>query len=214
LSQHGSGLLEINENDLKGACPRLNKQLAAMQAQISAVKAAAPAATFVPTPVHLSPPVTDAVQGASGLIVVGNIPEVTADGTLGDGPLTDAGTAITGTKALFLPPYAIYVQTGQTGSLSIANIQHAGAVLPAGQYEIVMDLETVAVGSTTVTITFGWTSPKIGAQTLALFAVNTGSLTVVQPIRTDGLANLTSTVVKTGAGTVSYDVVISVRRNQ
>jgi hypothetical protein len=75
-----------------------------------------------------------------------------------------------------------------------------------------MDLEAVATGSTQVTVTFGWTSPRLGAQTVNFDAVNTGYNAQALPIRTDGAANLTITVAKSGAGTVVYDVVVSVLR--
>jgi len=121
------------------------------------------------------------------------------------------GVSIAGTTG-FPGSYASFNALGQSGNIASTNIQHSSAVLPSGQYVVVMDLEAVATGSTQVTVTFGWTSPRLGAQTVNFDAVNTGYNAQALPIRTDGAANLTITVAKSGAGTVVYDVVVSVLR--
>ena len=235
MAADSNAFLTVTENDLKGPCIHLNKVLAALQAQITALtnSKGGTAASGGQSAAALTNPMTaigDMIAGGnSGALT--RVPANTANarkflreqgtGSIGAAPVFDTLVAadipdVSGVYALLGYPskYASFVVTGATGNISTANIQHASAVLPAGQYIIIMDLETVASGSTTVTVTFGWTSPKLGAQTLALAAVNTGYNAVVQPVRLDGVANLTVSVTKAGGGTVSYDLVISVLRIQ
>jgi hypothetical protein len=118
------------------------------------------------------------------------------------------GASVAGFPGSYVPAVSL---TGQTGAIGSTNLQHASAVLPAGQYLVAAYFVCTATGSGAVTVKLGWTDPG-GASPIPSFgpvtltAGNQSSQTFVA--QTDGVHNLAYSTTDTGTGTYSLYITV------
>ena len=136
--------------------------------------------------------------------------------------LSSTGTGSAANAPLWVDPtilsnsYVLLSSLSNTSSLGITDIQRtSGFALNASNYLVTVILAGTSVNAVTLSGVLAWTDPKGGAQIASLpsfVLASTGSAAVqlVTGVRTDGSANLTVAVSKSGAGTINFDVIASV----
>ena len=235
MSQSPTDNITISESDLKGPCNRLNRKFSLIEAQITQVSNAvtssgsttesANAASFT-NPMAKSGDMIYEGVGLTPARLAGNTANVRkflrqqGTGTLSAAPAWDTLVAgdIPNLSSVYAPigfpgVYANYYNLAASTSLS-GNVQRSSAVLPAGQYLVMIVCDIVpTTGTPILSGSIAWQNPAgtVGNGNFGPGGTSSPmTSSAVYKIRTNGTTNLSFTTTLTGSAT--YVLTIDVMR--